>query len=66
MNDMTYFDRLVASTRRIARHSWHPGKEKAIELAVEDINDLLVAGRISVPQRDVLRGILLGGRSNAA
>ena len=66
MNDTTYFDRLVASTLRIARHSWHPGKDQAIELAVEDIEGLILAGRISGPQGDVLREILLGDRSHAA
>ena len=66
MKDMTYFDRLVASTQRIARHSWHPSKERAIDLAVEDIEGLILDGRISGPQGDVLRGILLADHSHAA
>ena len=66
MIDTTYFDRLVASTQRIAQHSWHPGKDHAIDLAVEDIEGLVLEGRISGSQGDVLREILLGSRSHAA
>ena len=66
MNDTTYFDHLVASTHRIAHHPWHPGKDQAIDLAVEDIKGLLLKGLIDSEQRDMLREILLGGRSNAA
>ncbi|QDV39260.1 hypothetical protein [Tautonia plasticadhaerens] len=58
MNDLTYFERLVASAHRIARHPWHPGKEQAIDLAVEG---LVMAVLIDSEER-----VVLGGRSNAA
>ena len=59
MNEMTYFDRLVASTQRIARHAWHPGKDRAVEQCVDDIEGLVEVGRITPEQGDVLRDILL-------
>jgi hypothetical protein len=66
MNDTTYFERLVTTTQRIARHPWHPGMQQAIDLAVEDVEGLVLDGRISGPQGDVLREILLSDRTNAA
>ena len=66
MDNISYFERLVASAERIARHADYPGKEQAMELCLEDIEDLTLAGRITAEQRIVLRGVLLGALSHAA
>jgi len=65
MNGLSYFERLTASARMIARHAFYPGKEEAVHQCMEDIEDLLLAGRISPEQGDVLRGILLVPRSHS-
>ena len=62
MDSPSYFDRLVASAERIAHHADYPGKEQAVSQCVEDIGDLLLAGRITDEQHDVLQGVLLGTR----
>ncbi|MEW4570089.1 hypothetical protein AB1L88_19660 [Tautonia sp. JC769] len=66
MNDITYFDRLLASAERIAHHAWHPGKDQAIVQCLEDIEMIASDGRISDEQREVIRTILRSGCSNAA
>jgi hypothetical protein len=66
MNGSSYFDRLVASAERIARHSHYPGKEQAVGHCLEDIDDLVIEERITAEQRDRLRSVLLGASSHAA
>ena len=60
MNGTTYFDRLIASAERIARHADYPGKEQAVGQCLEDIDDLAIAQRITAEQREALRAVLLG------
>ena len=55
-----YFERLVASVERIARHAYYPGIKEAIEQCLEDIDELMHAGRITAEEREALRLILLG------
>jgi hypothetical protein len=66
MNGSSYFDKLVATAERIARHSHYPGKDQAVGQCLEDIDDLEFAGRITAEQRDQLREILLSSMSHAA
>ena len=66
MNGTSYFDRLVASAERIARHADYPGKEQAVGQCIEDIDDLAIAERITAEQREMLRAVLLGALSHAA
>jgi hypothetical protein len=66
MNDTPYFERLVASVQRIARHAEYPGKDQAVGYCLEDIDDLALAGRITAEQRETLRALLLGALSHAA
>ena len=66
MNGTSYFDRLVASAERIARHADYPGKEQAVGQCIEDIDDLAIAERITAEQRETLRAVLLGALSHAA
>jgi len=58
MNGLSYFDRLIASAKMIARHAYYPGKDQAVGQCMEDIEDLLLAGRITPEQGDELRGVL--------
>ncbi len=65
MNGIAYFERLVTSAERIARHASYPGKEQAVSQCLEDIEDLVLAGRIDAEQRGVLREILRGASSHS-
>jgi len=55
-----YFERLVTSVERIARHAYYPGIDEAIEQCLEDIDELMQAGRITAEEREALRIVLLG------
>jgi hypothetical protein len=66
MDDTTYFERLAANVSRLARHPQFPAKQEAVELCLEDIDDLSLAGRITAEQAGVLRATLLGSLSRAA
>jgi hypothetical protein len=66
MTGTTYFDRLIASAERIARHAEYPGKQQALGQCLEDIDDLAIAERITNEQRELLRSVLLGALSHAA
>jgi hypothetical protein len=60
MNGSGYFERLVASVERIARHAYYPGIDEAITQSLQDVDDLLNSGQITSDQRDALRFVLLG------
>jgi hypothetical protein len=66
MNDQTYFERLAANVARIACHPYFPAKQHAVDLCLEDIDDLSLAGRITAEQADTLRETLLGSLCRAA
>jgi len=56
----SYFERLVATAKRIARHAAYPGKQQAVEHCVEDVEDLIASGRITADQGAILLEILSG------
>jgi hypothetical protein len=60
MNDSVCFDRLVDSVERIARHSYYPGIDQAINQCLDDIDELFGAGQITAEQRETLRFVLMG------
>ncbi len=60
MDNASYFQKLMATVTRIARHSFYPGKEEAVELCLEEIEELRDCGRISDDQLARLRELLLG------
>jgi hypothetical protein len=60
MNNPVSFDRLVGCVEKIARHSYYPGIDEAIELCLEDVDDLWGSGEITEEQREALRFVLLG------
>jgi len=66
MNSANYFERLVASVERIARHAYYPGIDQAIAQCLEDIDELLLDGHITVDEREALRFVLLGISMTAA
>jgi hypothetical protein len=66
MDDTTYYERLAANVSRLACHPSFPAKEQAVELCLEDIEDLSLAGRITAEQAVFLRATLLGSLCRAA
>jgi len=63
---LSYYDRLVESVGRIARHAYYPGIELTLNQCLEDIDALRTAERITPDQREALRFILLGVSLHAA
>jgi hypothetical protein len=61
-----YFERLLGVAERIARHASFPGHQEAVEQCLEDVGDLIDAGRITTDQGAVLAGILSGACSRMA
>jgi hypothetical protein len=55
-----YFERLVATAKRITRHAAYPGKQQAVDHCVEDVEDLIASGRITADQGAILLEILSG------
>jgi hypothetical protein len=66
MDDATYFERLAANVSRIARHPYFPAKPHAVDLCLQDIDDLVLAGRITAEQASAFRATLLGSSCRAA
>ncbi len=66
MDDATYFERLATNVSRLARHPSFPAKQQAVDLCLEDIDDLSLSGRITAEQADLLRATLLGSLCRAA
>jgi hypothetical protein len=66
MNGTSYFERLVASAERIARHMDYPGKDQAVDQCLADLDDLACAQRITAEQHERLRAVLRGALSHAA
>ncbi len=60
LDNATYFQKLKGSVTRIARHAFYPGKDEAVELCLEEIQDLRDTGRIDHEQFATLRDVLLG------
>lgn len=65
-NSLSYYDRLVESVGRIARHAYYPGIEQTLNQCLEEIDVLRIDGRITPEQREALRFILLGVSLHAA
>ncbi|APW59044.1 hypothetical protein [Paludisphaera borealis] len=63
---LSYYDRLVASVGRIARHAYYPGVEQTLNQCLEDIDALRTADQITPEQREALRFIVLGVSLHAA
>ncbi len=61
-----YFERLVGIAERIVGHATFPGKHTAVEQCLEEVGDLIAAGKITAGQGAILAGILLGARPRVA
>ena len=61
-----YFDKLVGIAKRIVGHASFPGKHTAVEQCLEEVRDLVAAGRITAAQGATLSGILSGARPQVA
>ena len=66
MNRLSYFENMVASVERIARHAYYPDIDQAINQCLQDIDDLMDEDRITPEQREALRFVLLGMTLSAA
>ena len=66
MISSNYYERLVTSVQRIARHAYYPGITEAIDQCLEDIDELLRSGCITPEEREALRIVLLGMTISAA
>ncbi len=55
-----YFEKLLGVAERIAGHASFPGKHEAVEGCLEEVGDLIAAGRITADQGAVLADILSG------
>jgi hypothetical protein len=60
MSNPAYFENLVTSVEKIARHSYYPGIDEAVTQCLDDIDELMQSGQITLDQRDALRLVLLG------
>jgi hypothetical protein len=59
MNNTGYFERLAMCVQRVARHSYYPGIEQAIDQRLDEVDELMHLGRITAEQRGVLRSLVL-------
>jgi hypothetical protein len=66
MDHATYFERLAANVSRLVRHPHFPAKQHAVDLCLQDIDDLSLAGRITAEQAGTLRATLLDSPCRAA
>jgi hypothetical protein len=66
MQSPDYFERLAVCVERIARHSYDPGIEPAIEFCLEEFDEITHSGSITAEQRRVLRFLLRGVTSTAS
>jgi hypothetical protein len=66
MNSPSYFERLAVCVQRVARHAYYPGIDQAIGQCLEDIDELMDSGLITVDQRKALRCLVLGGTLTAS
>ena len=60
MDNLTYFQKLLGTVTRIAHHSYYPGKDEAVDLCLEEIEELHDCGRINDGQLASLRELLVG------
>lgn len=61
-----YFERLVGTAKRIVGHAAFPDKDTAVGHCLEEVGELIAAGRITAGQGAILRGILSGARPPVA
>jgi hypothetical protein len=58
MFNLSYFERLIETVTRLVRHPEYPNKRLVIEQSREEVTELIRAGRITVPEAEMLFEIL--------
>jgi hypothetical protein len=58
MFNLSYFERLLETVTRLVRHPEYPAKRLVIEQSREEVTELIRAGRITVPEAEMLYEIL--------
>jgi hypothetical protein len=58
MFNLSYFERLIETVTLLVRHPEYPNKQRVLEQSRSEVTELIRAGRISVPEAEMLFEIL--------
>jgi hypothetical protein len=58
MFNVSYFERLTETVTRLVRHPEFPSKRLILEQSRDEVTELIRAGRITVPEAELLYEIL--------
>ena len=58
MFNLSYFERLIETVTLLVRHPEYPNKRRVLEQSRHEVTELIRAGRISVPEAEMLFEIL--------
>jgi hypothetical protein len=58
MFNLSYFERLIQTVTMLVRHPEYPNKRLALEQSRQEVTELIRAGRITVPEAEMLYEIL--------
>ena len=58
MFNLSYFERLIETMTLLVRHPEYPNKRRALEQSRYEVTELIRAGRITVPEAEMLFEIL--------
>jgi hypothetical protein len=58
MFNLSYFERLIETVTLLVRHPEYPNKRLVLEQSRQEVTELIRAGRITVPEAEMLFEIL--------
>ena len=58
MFNLTYIERLIETVTMLVKHPEYPNKRRVLEQSRSEVTELIRAGRISVPEAEMLFEIL--------
>jgi hypothetical protein len=58
MFNLSYFERLIETVTQLVRHPEYPNKRLVLEQSRQEVTELIRAGRITVPEAEILFEIL--------
>jgi hypothetical protein len=58
MFNLSYFERLIETVTLLVRHPEYPHKRRALEQSRSEVTELIRAGRLTVPEAEMLFEIL--------
>jgi hypothetical protein len=58
MFNLSYFERLIETVTMLVRHPEYPTKRLTIEQSRQEVTELIRAGRLTVPEAEILYEIL--------